>query len=88
MPYIYHASVFAALARHGVMPKPHTRPELVRDYVRDLYKYEIKRLRARLLAGEFPRSEYAGRVDALRRQYPELALQAWQYVETGVRSAQ
>lgn len=81
MPYTYRAAVLALLARHGVMPRPHTRPELVREYVRDLYKYEIKRLRARLLAGEFPKAEYAGRVDALRRQYPELALQAFQFVE-------
>ncbi len=80
MSHRYRPSVLADLARHGVMPRPHTRPELVRDYVRELYKYEIKRLRARLLAGEFPRSEYAGRVDGLRRQYPELALQAWQFV--------
>ena len=83
--FTYHPSVLANLARHGVMPRPHTPPTLVRDYVRELYKYEIKRLRARLLRGEFPKAEYAGRVDALRRQYPELALQSWQYVEGGVR---
>lgn len=76
----YHPHVLAELARHGVMPLPHTRPELVREYVRELYKFEIKRLRARLLRGEFPRSEYAGRVDALRRQYPVLALHAAQFV--------
>jgi len=80
MPHIYRPSVLADLARHGVRPQPDTRPELVREYVRELYKYEIKRLRGRLLAGEFPRSEYAGRVDGLRRQYPELALQAGQFV--------
>lgn len=81
MPYTYRQAVLAELARHGVMPRPHTRPELVREYVRELYKFEIKRLRARLLRGEFPRSEYAGRVDALRRQYPVLALQAALFVE-------
>lgn len=80
MSHHYRPSVLALLARHGVMPRPHTPPSLVREYVRELYKYEIKRLRARLLRGEFPRTEYAGRVDALRRQYPELALQAAQYV--------
>ncbi len=85
MTHHYRPSVLADLARHGVLPLPHTRPELVREYVRELYKYAIKRLRARLLNGEFPRREYAGRVDELRRQYPALALQAWQYVEGGVR---
>ena len=81
MTHHYRPHVLAALARHGVMPRPHTRPELVREYVRELYKYEIKRLRARLLNGEFPKVEYAGRVDALRRQYPVLALQPYQFVE-------
>ena len=57
-----------------------TRPELVRDFVRDLYKYEIRRLRERYLRGEFPKIEYAERVDALRRRYPVLALQARQFV--------
>lgn len=81
MPYTYHPRVLEALAGHGVRPLPHTPPELVRGYVRELYKFEIKRLRARLIAGEFPRSEYAGRVDALRQQYPVLSLQPFQFVE-------
>jgi hypothetical protein len=42
--------------------------------VRDLYKYEIKRLRGELLAGRFPKSEYAARVVALRERYPLLSL--------------
>jgi hypothetical protein len=31
--------------------------------------------------GEFAKREYAERVEALRRRYPVLALQAWQFVE-------
>jgi hypothetical protein len=53
----------------------------VRDFVRDLYKYEIRRLRDRMLSSEFPRDEYAARVDALRRSYPVLALLPHQFVE-------
>jgi len=53
----------------------------VRDFVRDLYKYEIRRLRDRMLRNEFPREEYAGRVDALRRCYPVLALLPRQFVD-------
>jgi hypothetical protein len=34
-----------------------------------------------MLRGEFARREYSTRVDALRRQYPVLALQAQQFVE-------
>jgi hypothetical protein len=54
---------------------------VVRAYVRDLYKYEIVRLKERMLAGAFPRQEYAARVDALRREYPVLALLPEQFVE-------
>ena len=83
MPFSYRPDVLLELERHGVRPTPDTRPELVRDFVRDLYKYEIRRLRERLLGAEFPKAEYASRVDALRRQYPVLALQSWQFTTQG-----
>ena len=76
MTYRYRADVLAALLVHGVIPTPHTNPERVRDYVRDLYKYEIRRLRERYLRKEFPKQEYSDRVDALRRRYPVLSLRA------------
>jgi hypothetical protein len=78
--YRYRADVLAALLVHGVIPKPHTNPERVRDYVRDLYKYEIRRLRERYLRKEFPKREYSERVDALRRRYPVLSLRAADWV--------
>lgn len=78
--YSYRPDVLRELERHGVRPLPHTRPELVREFVRDLYKYEIRVLRERMLRNEFPRAEYAARVDALRRQYPVLALLPQQFV--------
>ena len=56
-------------------------PELVRDFVRDLYKYEIRQLRERLLKGEFPRDSYAMRVEELRRRYPVLSLRAQDWLE-------
>jgi hypothetical protein len=77
----YRADVLEHLLVHGVCPTDHTRPELVRDFVRDLYKYEIRSLRARYLRREFPKIEYAGRVDDLRRRYPVLALQPRQFLE-------
>ena len=77
----YRPDVLAALQAHGVMPTSHTRPELVREYVRDLYKFEIRRLRGRYLRREFPKAEYSERVDALRRQYPVLALLPAEFVE-------
>jgi hypothetical protein len=78
--YNYRPEVLAALLVHGVRPTPHTDPELVRAYVRDLYKYEIRRLRARYLRREFGKAEYSIRVDALRRHYPVLALLPHQFL--------
>jgi hypothetical protein len=80
-PRRYRADVLEKLWRHGVQPKPDTPPELVRDYVRDLYRYEIRRLRERYLNREFAKSEYSDRVDRLRRRYPVLALRAWEWLE-------
>jgi hypothetical protein len=74
--YSYRPDILDALWRHGVQPTPETNPEIVRAYVRDLYKYEIRSLRARYMRGEFPKQEYWQRVDVLRRAYPVLALPA------------
>jgi hypothetical protein len=80
-PYVYRADVLQQLLRHGIRPTGRTPPTLVRDYVRDLYKYEIRLLRERYMRGAFPKIEYAGRVDALRRSYPVLALFARDFLE-------
>jgi hypothetical protein len=77
----YRPDVLERLWRHGVQPTSRTSPQLVRDYVRDLYKYEIRRLRDRYVRREFGKSEYAVRVDALRREYPVLALPAKHWLE-------
>ena len=80
-PFRYRADVIERLWVHGVHPTDRTRPDLVRDYVRDLYKYEIRRLRERYLRKEFPKAEYWTRVDALRRTYPVLSLRAQDWVD-------
>jgi hypothetical protein len=72
--FSYRTEVLVELARHGLTPASSTSPQQLRDAVRDLYKYEIKRLRSELLRGRFPKNEYAGRVVALRRQYPLLSI--------------
>jgi hypothetical protein len=77
----YRAEVLAQLMAHGVRPTEQTNPQLVRDYVRDLYKYEIRSLRERYLRKEFPKIEYASRVDDLRRRYPVLALLPHEFLE-------
>ena len=78
----YRADVLEQLLRHGVRPTDRTRPGLVRDFVRDLYKYEIRCLRERYLRRDFPKIEYAGRVDALRQRYPVLALHALDFIDS------
>ena len=63
-----------ALAGFGLAPQPETPPRFVRDQLSDLYRYEIRRLRERLLAKEFPKADYTGHVIALRKKYWPLAL--------------
>jgi hypothetical protein len=79
--YIYRSEVLAELARHGLGPRPDTPPQLLRDAIRDLYKHEIKMLKARLLAGAFSKHDYAGRVVDLRRRYPLLSIPTEMWTE-------
>jgi hypothetical protein len=67
--YRYRPEIAAALPRYGVRLLPHTRPELVREFVADLYRFELRALRDRLLRREFPKPEYAARVTLLRDKY-------------------
>lgn len=62
------------LARHGVRPGPDTPPEIVREFINDLYVYEIRSLREKMRAGLIEKREYASYVDRLRRRYPILSL--------------
>ena len=81
MEHSYKPSVLAKLATHGVIPGSTTPPELVREFVNDLYCYELRALRTRLMRGEFPKRTYADRVVALRDKYSVLALKPSQFVE-------
>ena len=65
----YPGELLEALAGFGLSPTPETPPVLVRDQLSDLYRYEIRRLRQRLLAGEFPKADYVGLVIQLRKRY-------------------
>ena len=79
--YRYRRDVLEKLEAHGVRPHSETPPELVREYVNDLYRYEIRRLRDRLLRGEFPKKTYLDRVVSLRNKYSVLALRPAEFVE-------
>ncbi len=73
-PMPYRPDVLDQLARHGLRPAADTPPSLARDVVEDLYRYEIRRLRDRLLAGAIAKADYAGAVRDLRTRYPVLSL--------------
>jgi hypothetical protein len=79
MAYAYRREVLDQLAAHGLQPLPTTRPQQLRDALRDLYKYEIKVLRSSLLAGRIAKADYAGHVIDLRKRYWLLSvpLQLW-----------
>ncbi len=81
MEYRYQQQVLDQLEKHGIRPRPTTRPELVREFVNDLYRYELRRLRDRLRRGEIPKAGYFDRVVELRRAYSVLALKPDQLVE-------
>lgn len=74
MTFSYRPEVLEALARHGLKPLPQTSPQFLRDAINDLYRFEIRRLRSRLLAQAFPKSEYIGRVLELRGKYLLLSM--------------
>ena len=72
MGFKYRESVLAELAGHGVAPRDDTPPELIREFINDLYVYEIRALKAK----------YAGRVEQLRLRYPILSLPVIHWTES------
>jgi hypothetical protein len=74
--FIYRPDVLDWLWRHGVQPTSATPPQLVHDFVNDLYRFELRRLRDRLKRGDIPKVGYYERVVALRRAYPLVSLKA------------
>jgi hypothetical protein len=72
--YRYRPEVLEALARHGLAPREATSPQTLRDAINGLYRYEIRRLKGRLLRGEFPREEYVPKVIDLRGKYLLLSM--------------
>ena len=77
----YKADVLDQLATHGIRPRPHTSPDVVHELVSDLYRYELRRMRERLLRREFARTEYFNRILELRRRYPLVSLKPRDLVE-------
>jgi hypothetical protein len=80
--FVYPAEFLESLAGLGLAPSARTPPAMVRAALNDLYRYELRALRARLIAGDFERSSYLDRVVALRKTYWLLTLQlpAWEAI--------
>ena len=51
------------------------------EFVNDLYRYELRRLRAALVGGAIPKAGYYDRVVELRRKYPLVSFKPQQWVE-------
>jgi hypothetical protein len=79
--YRYRKEVLEQLLQHGVRPSAATPPELVYDFVNDLYRYELRRLRGALVAGAIPKAGYYDRVVGLRRKYPLVSVKPHLWVE-------
>ena len=82
MPYRYRKDVLNQLTVHGVKPTPATPPELVHEFLNDLYRYELRRLRDRLLRREIAKADYFDLVVEVRGRYPLLSQRAGQWIET------
>lgn len=67
--YSYRPEVLKALLDHGIRPRATTPPALVHEFVNDLYRFELRRLRSRQLKGDILRDEYTQYVVELRKQY-------------------
>jgi hypothetical protein len=74
--------ILEALAEHGLMPREHTPPALLREQINDLYRIEIRALRDRCRAGEFPMTDLAPRVVKLRKRYMLLSIPTAQWYST------
>ena len=81
MEYRYKPDVLQLLAAHGVRPTPSTSPEKVREFLNDLYRYELRRLRDRLLRREIRKPDYYAHVVQVRTRYRLLSLKTHQWTD-------
>jgi hypothetical protein len=82
MSWSYPPELLAALGSLGLAPTAATPPSVTREAADELYKYELRRLRDQLKAGQVARSSFLARVIALRKKYwvLTLPLAAWEKI--------
>ena len=71
----YPPELMEVLVAFGLKPTTTTPPSLVRDALNDLYRFEIRRLRKRMVDGLVEKARYSDEVIALRKKYWPLSLQ-------------
>lgn len=79
MRYEYAPEALEVLARHGLRPGPDTPAAFVREALSDLYRFEIRRLKGRLLAGQIAKERYSDHVIGLRKEYWLLSVPVLQW---------
>ena len=70
----YSGELSELLSAHGILPTSDTHPRLVRDYLNDLYRFEIRRLKGRHRRGDVSKADYVPEVVLLRKKYVVLSL--------------
>ncbi|MGE3840099.1 MAG: hypothetical protein AB7I50_00785 [Vicinamibacterales bacterium] len=75
----YESEVLHELSGFGLVPRPWTPPALVRTYLNELYKWELRQLRDQVRRGELAKSLLSSRVVVLRGRYTLLSrpLETW-----------
>ena len=82
MIFHYDPHVRDVLLAHGLRVARDTPPARAREFVNDLYRYELRRLRDALLAGRIRKSDYAAHVVALRSRYWLLSVPVDRWAQT------
>ena len=81
MEHRYRREALDQLAVHGVRSTLVTPPDLVHEFLNNLCRYELRRLRDRLLRREIAKSDFFDRLVEVWRRHPLFSLKAWQWVE-------
>ena len=81
MTVAFRAEILDELARHGLRPGPDTSAARLREQINDLYRFEIRRLRDRCRAGEFPTHDLSKHVVELRGRYILLSIPMEDWIE-------